>query len=181
MSCDEIKVIDETNEVTIVNHEDQVNVVTEETKIIIEDNVEVVKSEEEETEVIINAADVIISGSQDVDIDMNCTANEQVGDAVYIFAGLDVRQANNSNISTAKVVGFIVSKSRTTSCKVRIAGRIDVFVGMTIGSQYFLDNVDGEIGENAPTTTGSVLVRVGQAIDTDVFLIDINNNYIIRS
>lgn len=182
MSCDEIKVIDETNEITLINHEDKINVVTEETTTVIVDNREVVEAREEETEkIIINASDVIFSGSTALDIDMNCTATEQVGDAVYVFGDGEVRQANNSDISIAKVLGFVVNKSSDTTCKVRVAGVVDDFTGLSSGSQYFLSGVSGDIDTIAPTTTGSVLVRVGQAIDSDRFMVNINNNYIIRS
>lgn len=182
MSCDEIKVIEEVNEITLIDHQDKVNVVNEEEKAIIVDNLDVVEVREEVAEkIIINASDVVFSTVQSIDVDMNCTTTEQVGDAVYVFSDGEVRQANNSNISTAKVLGFVVSKSDDTNCKVRIAGIIDEFVGLSVGSQYFLHNVSGDITDSPPTSSGSVIVRLGQPLEGDKFLININNNYIIRS
>jgi hypothetical protein len=182
MSCDEIKVNDKINEITITNNEDSFDVVDSEIVTTVtnnEDSFEV--TDEVGEEITINLTDVRLIPPQDVDVNMNCTAIEQVGNAVYVFADGEVRQANNTNIATAKVIGFIVTKPTTTICTVRVIGIIDSFTGLTPGSEYFLDSTPGAITLTAPTTSGSVLVRLGQPTEDDRFLININNNYIIRS
>ena len=184
MACNDIEVTKKQKTIEITDEQEVIELDSVESNILgVADKKEVVELKDEvfNTIQVANVNGQFTGGSNNIDILMNCSATEDVGDAVYIFSGMDVRQANNSDISTAKVIGFIVNKPTSTTCNVRVAGVIDAFVGMTVGSQYFLDGVDGEIIENAPTTPGSVLVRLGQAIDTDVFLIEINNNYIIRS
>jgi hypothetical protein len=182
MSCDEIKVNDKINEITITNNEDSFDVVDSEIVTTVtnnEDSFEV--TDEVGEEITINLTDVRLIPPQDVDVNMNCTATEQVGNAVYVFADGEVRQANNTNIATAKVIGFIVTKPTTTSCTVRVIGIIDFFTGLTPGKHYFLDDVNGDIDLTAPTTSNSVVTRVGQAIGTDKFLINISNNRLVRS
>lgn len=181
MSCDGIKIKDQSSSITIVNNkevfevEDKANV----TKILNQEDVIEVKDEVGER-VIINATDVLLSAIPQ-DVDMVCTSTEQVGDAVYTNSLGEVRQANNSDISTAKVTGFIISKASATSCKVRLFGLIDTFTGLDVGEEYFLSNISGDIDLTVPTTAGSVISRVGQAIKADLFFINLNNNYIIRS
>ena len=182
MSCDEIKIIEETNEITVINNQDKIDVVNNENVTNVIDNEDVVEVTDEVGEkIFINATDVILSTVQSIDVDMGCTATEQVGDVVYVFSDGQVRQANNSSIGTAKVMGFIISKTGDTNCKVRVAGTIDEFVGLNVGDQYFLSSTSGDITDSPPTTTDSVIVRLGQAIKADLFLIEINNDYIIRN
>lgn len=182
MSCDEIKIIEETNEITVINNQDKIEVVDNENVTNVINNEDVVEITDQVGEkIIINATDVILSTTQSIDVDMGCTATEQVGDVVYVFSDGQVRQANNSSITTAKVMGFIVSKSGDTSCKVRVAGTIDEFMGLSVGDQYFLDSTSGDITDSPPTAASSVIVRLGQAVKTDLFLIEINNDYIIRN
>lgn len=177
-----IKIHDNTDEITIVNCDTFFKVEDSFEEINISDNEDVIKIKEEVAErVIINATDVRYSIVQTIDINMNCSSSEIVGDAVYLESNNEVRKANNSSIDTAKVVGFIVSKSSSTTCKVRIAGLIDDFTDLVVGKEYYLNHIDGDIDFNPPTSNQSVICRVGKAIDTDKFLININNNYIIRS
>lgn len=181
MSCDEIKIIEGTNTIQVFDNKNIVDVVDQENKIEVLDHKDVVEVKEEVGEkVVINATDVRFSIVQTIDIEMGCTAVETIGDAVYVISDGQVRQANNSDISTAKVMGFIVSKDSDTTCKVRVAGVMDEFTGLVAGSQYFLNNVNGDIDLTAPTVSGSVIVRTGQALSSDKFLVNINNNYIIR-
>lgn len=120
-------------------------------------------------------------GSVNIDVNLNCTASELVRDAVYMLSSSEVRRANNSDISTAKVVGFIVSKDTDTTCTVRFAGILSGFTGLEVGKQYFLDSSDGAITKTPTTSAGSVLVRIGQPTTTADLMININNNYTLRS
>ncbi len=181
MSCDEIKIKDESSSITIVNNKEvfQVEDKSNVTKVVNNQDVIEVKDEVGDR-IIINATDVLLSAIPQ-DVDMVCTAIEQIGDAVYTNSAGEVRQANNSSISTAKVTGFIISKASATSCKVRLFGLIDTFTGLDVGKEYFLSGVSGDIDLAVPTATGSVLSRVGQAVKNDLFFINLNNNYIIRN
>lgn len=180
MSCDEIKIKDDINQITIVNTEDQFKVEdNSDATVIINNEDEFIVTDEVGETITINAVDVHIIPPQNVDLSMNCTASESVGDAVYVFANGEVRRASNSSITTAKVIGFIITKPTATSCTVRIVGTVNSFAGLTAGSQYFL-GVNGAITLIPPTIPGSVLVRVGNALDLGSLLVNINNNYTIR-
>ena len=181
MSCDEIKINDKANEITIINTEDIFSVTDNDNTTTIIDSVDKFEITELEAEVItINLTDVRLIPPQQVDVARNCTATEQIGDAVYVFADGEVRQANNASLATAKVMGFIATKPTTTSCLVRIVGLITSIAGLNPGSQYFL-GASGGISLTAPTITGSVAVKLGESIGTSEFLINISNNRLIRS
>lgn len=179
MSCDEITINSQVNEIKIINNEDRFNVVDHDNVTVIVDNEDSFEVKDDVTKLTINVADIRLIPSQNSDIAMICSSVEQAGDVVYSFGSNEVRRADNSDISTAKVVGFIVSKSNDTSCLVRISGIINLG-SLTVGGQYFLGN-NGAIVLTPPTDAGSVIVRVGQSLSISDFLININNNYTIRS
>jgi hypothetical protein len=126
--------------------------------------------------VICKLFDTDQGGSADLDIAFICTASESVGDAVYVVGAGTVSSANNSAIGTAKVIGFIVSKSSPTACKVRTQGEIAGLSGLTSGDLYFLDSTNGAITKTVPTA--GILALVGIASSTTSLIIDIKE-YII--
>jgi len=131
-------------------------------------------------DIIINATNVLIQNVVSaVEIQVNCSINEQVGDVVYLFDEYEVRKADNSNIATSKVIGIISYKINSTTCRVRTSGLFPDLL-LESGSYYFL-GTSGNLTKTATTASGSVLVGVGQALDDSNLLININSNYIIRS
>ena len=183
MSCDEIKVIEQTNNINLITQQDQVDVVSEDVTIEIVSSSESVKvTDVAEETIIINASDVIFAGSMSLDIDMGCSINEQVNDAVYVSGANLVSRANASSIDTAEVIGFIVSKASDTSCKVRINGTVDGFSGLTAGEIYFLAETDGNITTTPVTAKDSVLFAIAKAInDTEIIVTTSNQDFVIRS
>ena len=124
---------------------------------------------------------VASGGSVDspVDVDLTCSATEVVGNAVYMFSDDVVKQANNTLLATASVIGFIASKATSTSCTVRMSGALAGFSGLEVGKDYFLDSVNGGITKTPPTT--GVLALVGRPISATEFGINISNNIIERT
>ena len=115
-----------------------------------------------------------------VDVELNCTATEAIRDAVYVASDNTVNQATNTDIDKARAVGFILSKSSDTTCKVRVSGILSGFTGLEAGKPYFLDDVNGGITKDPVTTTGRLKVRVGQAVNSTDLNININNNILLR-
>lgn len=112
-------------------------------------------------------------------INLNCSVSENVGDFVYFING-EARKADFASIDTARVIGVIVSKSSDTTCTIKTNGLIDIFTGLTGGARYFLSS-NGSMSTSVPTAGNSVIVALGQAVNTNLFYISLNNQYIIRS
>jgi len=115
-----------------------------------------------------------------IDINADCTAAESVGDAVYVESASELRSADASDISTADVVGFIISKPTSTTCTVRVAG-IVTLSGLTAGASYFLSETVGNITTAPPTVSGSVVNRVGVALDSTQLILQLGGNLTIRT
>jgi len=81
-----------------------------------------------------------------------CPLRVQVQDAVTLIAAGQVDQADAS--SSARVLGFVVSKSSGTDCVVQLSGEMESFPGTLIpNSQYYLSLVPGQITANLGTLT----------------------------
>ena len=112
--------------------------------------------------------------------DIICTLTEAVGDVVYYSNSNTVAQADASNLSTSKVIGFIESKQSDTLCTVRIGGFI-TSSGLTVGSRYFLSTTPGQMSVTPPTNSGNVVVKVGTAKSTDSFHVEVASDLVIRA
>ena len=112
----------------------------------------------------------------------NCTISEVVGEPVYMFGSDDVRKADASDITTAKVVGFVETKPSTTTAWIKTAGPLNgIFSGLEIGSDYFLDTNAGAMVTNVPTGSGEVIVALGKALTATSFIVNLTDKYIIRA
>lgn len=181
MSCNEITIKDTESQINIVNTEEVFKVEDKVDEIVILNNEDVITTTDEiGDKIIINMVDVHTISERNVDVEAVCSPAEAVGNVVYIFASGEVRAADNSNISTAKSVGIIVLKATATSCIVRIIGVVEALSGLTVGKQYFLGS-SGSITDIAPNASGSVISRIGHASTVNSLILNINNNYIIRS
>lgn len=74
-----------------------------------------------------------------------------------------------SNIVESNVAGIVESKSTSTSCVIRTSGPTEeIFMGLDTEDEYFLsDEIAGKIVPSslAPTEVGSIVVKIGQAIN----------------
>lgn len=181
---DEIEVISNSEKIYITCTDQDVEVVDDENSLTINTEDETVNvTEEIGGPISINSVDVRLIPPSNVDVSMICSASEQVGDVVYIFSSAfgnpEVRRADNRDISTAKVMGFVVSKSSDTSCIVRIMGVVTNFTSLIPGEDYFL-GLDGGVTNVATTISGSVIVPLGKALDVNRILLYITNSYYVR-
>lgn len=90
-----------------------------------------------------------------------CTAAELVGDAVYVSAAGQVRQATADDLARSRVAGFILAKDGDLAATVVSDGRLSVFSGLTPGTTYYLAGTPGAI---ALVPGGQATVEVGEAL-----------------
>ena len=121
------------------------------------------------------------SSTSDTTFTTNCTSTESVGDAVYIYNNGQVKQANASSITTAKVVGFIIEKPTDTTCVVQIIGQCSVFTNLFVNKAYFLSETPGKITTIPPATSGAILTQVGVALTQTKLIVGLSHIYTKRS
>lgn len=95
-----------------------------------------------------------------------CTVTEVVGDLVYLSATDTVAQADASAIGTARVIGHIISKPTSTTCKVSIGPGPVTASGLTVGAPVYLSDTAGAVS----ATEGTIIVEVGIADTTTSFV-----------
>lgn len=98
----------------------------------------------------------------------NCTATEQIGDAIFVFGADSVRQANASNMSTMKVVGIISEKLTTTTVRIILSGEVTGFTGLTPGATYYASTTPGQLS----TIPSLIEQEVGVAIDANTLFLN---------
>lgn len=100
---------------------------------------------------------------------LTCTATEQVGDLVYVSGADTVARADASDSAKTDVVGFIVSKPTTTSCRISAQpGPVTGASGLTSGMPVYLSAVSpGAVTTSAPSSGDP---QVGVAISTTSWL-----------
>jgi hypothetical protein len=106
-----------------------------------------------------------------------CLASVSVRDAVYLSAADTVDKADADGVGTQPLIGFVVSKPTTTTCRVIYYGEIPGFSGLTIGVNYFLSETAGGITITAPTVGGSIIQKVGFARSATTLVIFIDRDY----
>jgi len=91
---------------------------------------------------------------------------------VYLTGPDTVEHADNSAIATAPVIGMSIEKPTSTTATIVFYGVITGFTGLTPGTDLFL-GTDGQIiVPPLPTTPGTVIQKVGQALTSTVLLLD---------
>jgi len=119
-----------------------------------------------------------------------CTTTEAVGNAVYISASGNVRQANASDKTKSPAIGFVVFKIDDTTCLVQRTGTLRGFGGLvpadpSIGEKglVFLDTSNGGITQDAPDNVYNCVQILGVAKSaTEIELeIDVDGFYIVAA
>jgi len=107
-----------------------------------------------------------------------CTVSEQVGDLVYISGPmtgdkLTVRKCDPSDQNKMPAWGMIVRKDSDTDCVVQKYGFVaGVYSGLIPGAVYWVDSA-GELGDYPRPGFAQI---AGQAVDPDVFFLEIETN-----
>lgn len=101
------------------------------------------------------------------------SAGVAVRDLVYISGDNAMEAADNSSIATAPVKGIVVAKPTSTTATVLYFGKVDGFAGLSAGQDLFLGTSGGYVTAGSlPTTPGSIIQKIGSAIDSDTILFD---------
>lgn len=113
-----------------------------------------------------------------------CNPSVNVGDWVRLDTGVIV-QAIADSFDNANVLGLAESKSTSTLVNVRVGGiSKPLFTGLDPSKEYLLsDTVAGSsnpTGVNVPIISGHVIIKVGQPVDSNRFLV-LKGIRIIRS
>jgi len=96
-----------------------------------------------------------------------------VGDLVYPSGNLQADKASNAAAST-QAVAVVVAKPTTTSATLLFMGKVSGFAGLTAGSSLFLGSSGAiVVSTGLPTAPGSIIQRIGTALDTTTFVLDI--------
>lgn len=133
---------------------------------------------------------VVLEGYRAEPSDYDLTANENiaVGQPVYVSGNNTVNLADASDTSTANVIGFAISSANATeSVIVRTEGFVTLADWTTVtgsaalipGQQYFLSIAEGKMAISPPASAGEVVARLGTAITTTKFDIEVNEVVIL--
>ena len=122
-----------------------------------------------------------VSESSKTTLDGTCNSTADVGDAVYVDSNGLFQKASASSKTEVHVIGFIDSKSSSTTCKIVTSGIMDKMSGLITGQDYFLSETSGKITTTPPTTSGSITTHVGKAINSTTLMVGLSNVYTIRS
>jgi hypothetical protein len=111
-----------------------------------------------------------------VGFDAQCLEDVTQGNAVYLRTsdGLVGKAVANDTLDKAYVAGFAdTSQAAGDIVKVLVTG-VEAISGLSAGVHYFLSAVSpGAITTTPPVTPGEYVVRVGEAVSTDEFSIQL--------
>lgn len=118
-----------------------------------------------------------------------CSANDLVGDLVYVTAGLSgseyqVAKADISTPEKMPVIAVIIAKLSNTRCVIQLQGEIKgVYTGLIPGKTYFV-GADGRPSALPPSPLGSgskaYIQAAGVAVDDTILLFNPVNELKIR-
>lgn len=102
-----------------------------------------------------------------------CDAGVTVGDAVGYSAADHFSQANAASGSVQTAVGICVQKPTSTSCRVRIAGKVEGLSGLTAGAIHYLSAASpGALVTTPPSSSGDIVQAIGFAANTTDIWVD---------
>ena len=102
-----------------------------------------------------------------------CDAGVAVGDAVGYSANDHFSLGNAATGSVQKAVGICIAKPTSTTCRVRIAGKVSGLTGLTADTLYYLDDTTpGGLTATPPSTSGDLVQAMGIAANTTELWVD---------
>lgn len=100
-----------------------------------------------------------------IDLEVDCSSDTIVGDAVYVSGNDLVAPAKADSLMTMPALGIVVRKTSSTHCFVRRLAETTVFSGLTPGASYRISElIAGSITSDAPPAPGILPVFVYQSI-----------------
>lgn len=105
--------------------------------------------------------------------DVECESGVYVKAAVVMQASGIAKNALADTLDNSNVIGIVESKSDSIHCDIRVMGvTAAIFAGLDVTKEYFLsDSVAGAITVTPPTTSGSILLKIGQPFSATEFLV----------
>ena len=107
-------------------------------------------------------------------VNVPCLSSVYVGAAVRMDSGGTAQNAIADSLANANVIGIVESKDGLNLCNIRVLGvSASIFAGLDVTKEYFLsDSVAGQITTTSPTTTGHVMLKLGQPFSATEFLVN---------
>jgi len=114
-----------------------------------------------------------IGGANVVIPTVPCQASVFVGAAVVMQASGIARNALADSLTNSNVLGIVESKSSSEVCNIRVLGTsAEIFTGLDVSKEYYLsETVAGEISTLPPTSSGSVILKIGQPFSSTKMLV----------
>jgi len=123
-------------------------------------------------EVLVNP--VTAGGANVVLEDVPCEASVYVGSAVIMQASGIAKNGLADSIANSNILGIVEAKNDTELCNIRVLGvSLSIYTGLDVTKEYFLSaTVAGEITTIIPTTSGNVILKLGQPFSATEFLMN---------
>ncbi len=105
--------------------------------------------------------------------DLACLSSVYVGAAVIINSGT-ISNAIATSMATSNVIGIVEAKPSLNKCTVRVLGvtENDIYTGLDESKEYYLsDAIAGEVTDTPPSASGSIMLKLGQPVDSENMLI----------
>lgn len=107
-----------------------------------------------------------------------CPGSVAIGDVVYLTGSLAVDKADNTLPATTPILGIVSEKPTLTTATIIYAGEISAYGGLVPNTSYFL-GVAGSITSTPPSTTGTVIQRVGIAVSNSTLILRIGEKILL--
>lgn len=127
---------------------------------------------------LVNGKEVLVSsdtlaGANVVIRSIPCESSVYEGAVVRMQSNGVAKNAIADSLENSNMFGVVELKQSLNVCDVRVLGvTSDIFVGLDVTKEYFLsDSVDGGLSETIPTTSGHVILKVGQPYSDSELLI----------
>lgn len=114
-----------------------------------------------------------IGGANVVLTNVDCEASVYVGAAVIMQSSGVAKNAIADSLANSNVIGIVESKASSVLCNIRVLGTTaSIFAGLDVTKEYFLsDTVAGALTTTIPTTSGHVMLKLGQPFSATEFMV----------
>ena len=104
---------------------------------------------------------------------VDCLPSVYVGAVVRMNTSGIAENALADTFDNSNMIGVVISKEATDECTIRVIGVTGtIFVGLDPTKEYYLsDTIPGGIQTTVPTTSGHVVLRIGQPFSSDRMMV----------
>lgn len=106
-------------------------------------------------------------------VDVDCESSVYVGAAVIMQASGIAKNGIATSLAESNIIGVVESKGSISKCNIRLIGQTgDIFTGLDVTKEYYLSaSTPGAITTTIPTTSGHVVLRIGQPFSATSFVV----------